>query len=240
MDRGVLTVHRAFKTFFRPAQLQSYQRGVMRYEYRGIPCLKSPIDIAIYLRLIHDSGCRTIIEIGSKAGGSALMFRDFARSIRGEKVSIVSIDLQKPEIEFEGVRFLRGDVCDLSDVFAANNLWSLPRPWLVVEDSAHTAVACASALAFFAMHLQAGEWLVIEDGSLEELGLADRYDGGPNEAIAAFFQTHPRIFEVGEQYCDMFGRNATYNPNGYLRRTDTPLPPPSIESAGSAGSTSRT
>jgi cephalosporin hydroxylase len=215
---------RSFKTFFDPTQLQAYQRGVMRYEYRGIFCLKSPIDVAIYLRLIHESGCRSIIEIGSKFGGSALMFRDFAYAVRGPEARIVSIDLQKPEVEFEGVRFLEGDVHDLSAVFAANDLWALPRPWLVVEDSAHTAVACAAALAFFATHLQAGEWLVMEDGTLDELGLSDRYGGGPNKAIGDFLNVHPGVFEVGAQYCDMFGPNATYNPNGYLRRTGAPMP----------------
>ena len=139
-------MNRSFKSFLTPAQVEPYQRGVMGYTYRGVPCLKSPIDIAIYLRLLHDSGCKSLIEIGSKFGGSALMFRDFARSICGPDTGIVSIDLQKPDLDVEGVRFFQGDVHNLSAVFDANDLWSLPRPWLVIEDSAHTAAACRAAL----------------------------------------------------------------------------------------------
>jgi cephalosporin hydroxylase len=71
---------RDFSTFFKPGQLEAYHRGTMNYQYRGIPCLKSPIDLAIYLRLIWDAKPRTIFEIGSKAGGSALFFRADPRS----------------------------------------------------------------------------------------------------------------------------------------------------------------
>jgi cephalosporin hydroxylase len=213
---------RSFHTFFQPHQLAAYQAGVLGYEYRGVPCLKSPIDVAIYLRLLHDLQPGAIIELGSKHGGSALMFRDFARAIVGLDVPIVSIDREPPEVRFDGVRFLEGDVLELASVFARHGLEPLPRPWLVVEDSAHTADACRAVLAFFAARFGPGEMLAMEDGSLVELGLGDRYGGGPNVAVAEFLTGHPGVFEVATEYCDMFGTNATYNPNGYLRRT--PLP----------------
>ena len=65
--------------------------------------------------------------------------------------------------------------------------------------------------------------LAMEDGVLDELGLKERYGGGPNQAIAEFFESHPGLFEIGTEYCDMFGPNATYNPNGYLKRTARPF-----------------
>ncbi|MEL6622278.1 MAG: hypothetical protein AAFQ11_05340, partial [Pseudomonadota bacterium] len=43
---------RAFKTGFSPDFLKAYHAGVMRYTYRGIGCLKSPIDLAIYMMVI--------------------------------------------------------------------------------------------------------------------------------------------------------------------------------------------
>jgi cephalosporin hydroxylase len=210
---------RTFETFFQPNQLKRYQAGVMAYEYAGIPCLKSPLDISIYLRLIHDSQCRSIIEVGSRFGGSARLFRDFARALARLPVEVISIDLEKPDLEIEGVRFLEGNVHCLEDVFEKNALYELPRPWLVVEDSAHTASACTAALNFFADQLQSGDYLVIEDGILTDLGLGDNYQGGPNVAIDTFFRSNPDVFEIVVRYCDMFGYNATYNPNGYLQRT---------------------
>jgi len=54
---------------------------------------------------------------------------------------------------------------------------------------------------------------------LDELGLTGRYGGGPNRAIAEFLTAHPDAFEIDTRLCDMFGTNATYAPNGYLRKT---------------------
>ncbi len=55
----------------------------------------------------------------------------------------------------------------------------------------------------------------MEYGVLDELGLSERYDGGPNRAIAEFMSERPRVFEVVTELCDMFGTNAT---NGYHRK----------------------
>jgi len=214
----VTSVVRSFATAFCAAQLQAYQQGTLSYLYRGIPCLKSPIDIAIYLRLLFEKRPRTIFEIGSKHGGSALLFRDMARMMEFPS-EVVSIDISPPrEAAVDGVSFLAGDVRNLEGVFLAASLWSRPRPWMVIEDSAHTFEACTAALAFFAQNLQAGEYLVIEDGVLADLGLSDRYDGGPNRAIEHFLKKSPDVYEIDTSYCDMFGVNATYNPNGYLKK----------------------
>ena len=215
-------MNRSFKTFFAAGQLPSYQAGTFRYRYRGVPCLKSPIDIAIYLSLIHEAKPRTIVEIGSKHGGSALMFRDFME-LAGAEGNVVSIDLQRPDLSVPGVRFMEGDILRLPEVLRDDFLDELPRPWLVVEDSAHTFEACTSALGFFAGRLMPGEWLTIEDGVLDELGLDSKYDGGPNRAISQFFQRYPDAYSVSARHCDMFGANATYNPNGYLQRTAAPF-----------------
>ena len=209
---------RSFKTAFSADFLPAYQAGTLNYRYRGVPCLKSPIDLAVYMRLLWQEQPATLIEIGSKHGGSALFFADIVRSF-GLSTSIVSIDLVPPEgIADERIRFFSGDVRRLEAVFGAHALYGLPRPWTVIEDSAHTLEGCAAALDFFAAHLRAGEIFVMEDGVLSELGLDSRYDGGPNRAIAEFFATRPEVFDIAAEYTDMFGANATYNPNGYLRR----------------------
>jgi cephalosporin hydroxylase len=66
-----------------------------------------------------------------------------------------------------------------------------------------------------------GDVLAIEDGVLEDLGMGAKYLGGPNRAITGFLKDQPDSFEVAKELCDMFGRNATYNPNGYLRKKRT-------------------
>ena len=209
---------RSFKTPFPGSVLQPIQRGVLSYKYKGVPCLKSPIDICIYMKLLWDLKPGTIIEIGSKHGGSALFFADLMQSY-GLETHVYSIDLERPDLTDPRITFLEGDVNHLDDSFAAHGLSDCPRPWFVNEDSAHTYAGCLAALRVLGREMQTGDLLAMEDGNLVELGLSERYDGGPNRAIAEFFEASPDVFEIATELCDMFGQNATYNPNGYLRKT---------------------
>mgnify|MGYP005852686035 CR=1 FL=1 len=210
---------RSFRTFFEPGQLEAYQAGVMGYRYKGRQCLKSPVDVAIYLHLLEVLRPASIVEIGTREGGSALLLADMAAMV-GLAPQVVSVDIAPPAQPPADPRiiFLAGDVHDLAAVFGAGGLRALPGPRLVVEDSAHTRAGCRAALDFFADALDPGDYLVVEDGVIDDLGMSDRFDGGPNRAIADFFAERPDVFEVDEGLCDMFGRNATYSPNGWLRR----------------------
>ncbi|MEW9917974.1 CmcI family methyltransferase [Marimonas sp. MJW-29] len=210
---------RSFKTPFTRPQLGAYHNGVMQYHYRDVMCNKSPIDIALYLHLFHAVQPATFIEIGTKFGGSALMFRDMAKMYDME-TQIVSIDRAPPMVDqrFKGIRFVQGGVMALERTFEAHWLFDLPRPWILSEESAHTYDACMAVLDFGARHLLAGEYLIIEDGVLAELDLADRFDGGPSRALATYLDRYPEVYKIDTAYCDMFGTNATTNPNGYLRK----------------------
>lgn len=210
---------RSFTTAFTGPMLESYQAGVMAYTYKGVRCLKSPIDMAIYMRLIWDLKPRTLIEIGSHSGGSALLFADLLGNLGCPETPVISIDLAIPKgVGDSRIRFLEGNVLELAQLFEAEGLSAMPHPWFVTEDSAHSYEGCMAALGFFAGRMQAGDILAIEDGVLEDLGMGSTYEGGPNRAIADFLHAHPDSFDVVRDLCDMFGENATYNPNGYLRK----------------------
>ncbi len=210
---------RSFKTAFTGLMLQDYQAGVMAYRYKGVRCLKSPMDVSIYMRLIWDLQPLTVIEIGSHSGGSALLFADLLANLCHINTPVISIDLVIPAgVQDSRIRFLQGSVLDLGLVFEREGLDCLPHPWFVIEDSAHSYAGCMAALTQFAKRMRPGDILAVEDGVLEDLGMRERYDGGPNRAINDFMTANPYSFEVAEEYCDMFGTNATYNPNGYLRK----------------------
>lgn len=211
-------MNRSFRSAFDSKFLQDYQAATLRYTYKDFRCIKSPVDLALYMHLIWQLRPGTIIEIGSKEGGSALWLADMI-STYGFQCDIYSIDLQPPEnCKHPRITFLQGDVHNLDPVVADLLSDRQDAPLLVIEDSAHTFAGCSAALNTFAKIMTRGDVLVIEDGILDELDLPTDYQGGPNRAIGEFFDSNPDVFEVMEQYCDMFGPNATYNPNGYLRK----------------------
>ena len=208
---------RDFATLLHTDQLEALHKGVARYRYRDVLCQKNPLDVAIYMRLLWDVRPGTIIELGSNVGGSALLLRDMARMANVD-CPVVSIDATPPQISFKGISFIQGDAFSLRKTFRRHKLHASPRPWLVIASSAQTFAACTALIEFFGEALRDGDYLVVEDGALANLTPEDQYQGGPNAAIAKYLETHPSAFDIVTAYCDMFGPNATCNPNGYLRK----------------------
>jgi cephalosporin hydroxylase len=196
--------------------LMKIQQGTMAYRYRGLPLLKNPFDLALYPLLLEQAKPATLIEIGSYGGGSALWFADQRPGMR-----VLSIDLEPPaDVAHPNVTFLRGDASNLSRVLTDDAMNAIARPLLVVEDSSHVAGTTAAVLAFFDRWLRAGEYIVVEDGILTAMRVAETYDGGPLRAIHEFLARSGGggKYEVDRTFCDYFGRNVTWNVDGYLRR----------------------
>ncbi len=197
--------------------LMKIQAGTMAYQYRGRPLQKNPFDLALYVTLLERTRPRTLIEIGSYMGGSAVWFADQARSL-GFDMQVLSVDLQAPAItNMPSVQFLQGDARALASTLPPGLMETLPRPFMVVEDASHMASTTAAVLEFFNPWMRAGEYLVIEDGILSDMRVADQYEGGPLRAIDHFLERHPGRYQIDRRLCDYFGTNVTWNVNGYLR-----------------------
>lgn len=199
-------------------QLMRIQEGTMAYRLLGRSLLKNPFDLALYPMLLERLRPRTLIEIGTHDGGSACWFAGLA-DLLGLDLRIVTIDLEPPtDLDHPAIEVLRGDAESLGDVLPPSRLADLARPLLVVEDSSHRAATTLAVLEFFDPWTQPGDYLVIEDGILTAMRVADLYDGGPSSAIATFLSRHGDRYEIDRALCDHFGPNATWNVDGYLRR----------------------
>lgn len=212
---------RPFRSTLPPEALDRIQAGVLRMTYRGIPCLKSPFDLALYMRLIQRLRPRTVIEIGTKHGGSALWFADML-SLHGlDDARVISIDIEPPPgFADDRVTLIRGDAGALSEALTSSMMSELAHPLLVVEDSSHLYDDVLAVLEFFNGHLSAGDYLAVEDGILSQFThpTYERFADGPNRAVAEFLTRHDGEYEIDAELCDFFGYNVTYNPNGWLRR----------------------
>ena len=201
--------------------LGQVQAGTMRTRYRGVPFFKSPFDIGLYLQLLSRLAPRTVIEVGTRFGGSALWFADMlcAQGVPSPRVIGVDIDPQAGFVD-PRITFLRGDASRLGDVLTRDLLAGLVHPLLVVEDSSHFYEHSKAVLEFFDPWLHAGDYVVVEDGIVSQMPgeIYQRYENGPNRAVAEFLARRGDDYEIDASLCDHYGRNVTYNPNGWLRR----------------------
>ena len=99
---------------------------------------------------------------------------------------------------------------DVSEAKAFNTI-------MVIEDASHVYEDSLRALRKFSPLVSRGSYYIVEDGIINELGREEGFHGGPLRAIREFLFENNN-FVVDRTYCDMFGTNATFNVNGYLKR----------------------
>ena len=212
--------HRDYASSIPQPFLGRLQDAVHHYRYKGIQMVKSPFDIALYPLMIWDLKPRTIIEIGSKEGGSALWLADQIRNFNLD-CRIHSIDLIRVEsVQDPLVSFYRGNGRSLQGVLSQETLRNFPRPWLVIEDADHSFQTSYAVLNFFDPWLYASDIIVVEDGIMSDLYPASFPDSssGPHLALKHFLGEHREEYKIEAAYCDFFGHNVTWSSNGILRR----------------------
>ena len=155
-----------------------------------------------------------IIEVGTNKGGGALYMADILDTI-GKGV-IHTIDIEKksdPSLLNHPRIKLFTDGWEHYDLKQAEGFAKI----LVIEDGAHTYECSIGAIEKLAHLVTVGSYLIVEDGILDELGMKEKFNGGPVRAIDEFL-AHNKDFVIDRGWCDLFGKNATFNVNGYLKR----------------------
>lgn len=195
--------------------LEGLNKGHHKVTYKGVKAIRCPFDYVIYQMIIGDVRPDLIIEIGSHEGGGAMYLADLLRiyDIDGEVHTIdIHNSAQKNITGYTNIKFFRNG--------AENYDLNLTKKFskiLVIEDAAHTYECSKNAIRKFADVVSKDSYLIIEDGIVNELGVEKEYGGGPLKAIREFLPIHPEYI-VDRKWCDMFGRNATFNVNGYLKK----------------------
>jgi cephalosporin hydroxylase len=185
--------------------------------YRGIQTLRCPFDYVIYQMIISEIKPDLIIEIGTNKGGTTLYLADLMNIIGHGMIHSIDITrsanpmtLQHPRVKL----FDKGwQGYDLSEAAGFSKI-------MILEDGTHMYEDTIGTLRKFSPLVKNGSYLIIEDGIISELGREKGFHGGPLRAIREFLAENID-FKVDRKYCDLFGKNATFNVNGYLRREDS-------------------
>jgi cephalosporin hydroxylase len=194
--------------------IQSIYEGHHLVTYKGIKAIRCPFDYVIYQMIICELKPDLVIEIGTNIGGGALYIADLLDANgKGILHTIDIIDLVHPKvkehtkIEFFAEGWENYDL-ELTDKFETI---------LVIEDASHLYKDSIGILNKFNKIVSKDSYFIVEDGIINELGLEKNYEGGPLKAIREFIPNHPEYI-VDRKWCDMFGKNATFNVNGYLKK----------------------
>jgi cephalosporin hydroxylase len=198
--------------------LNSIYDGTFKVTYRGVPAYRCPFDYLIYQMLIFEVKPDLVIEIGTNFGGSTLYLSDLLKL--GNHYGVVhSIDITSKKTSAFSSLFL-----DTGNVYLFADGWQnydidLTKQYkkiLVIDDGSHHYQDILGAWQKFSPLVLVGSYYIIEDGVIEDLGMSLKYNGGPLKAIREILPLDGWI--VDRRFCDLFGKNATFNVDGYLKR----------------------
>lgn len=157
-----------------------------------------------------------IIEIGTYKGGSSLYYSDILNILGGER-EVHTIDIEDL-VDSEEVlnnknikRFLGG--YQNYDLNLIKNFSKI----LVIDDGSHHYSDVIGALNKFSTFVSKDSYFIVEDGVVSNLNMESYFDGGPQRGIKCFLSENQN-FIIDRHYCDFFGINATFNPNGFIKK----------------------
>jgi len=212
--------------------------------WKGVAFGKSAYCVATYTQLIQELQPKTIIDIGSWCGGSALWFADMTEILVGKDFcKVVSTDIcgdnfhekakAHPKIEFHEI-----DSNRIDELFTEEFCKTLPHPWFACEDG---HFGFQKIMETFHKRMLPGDYLMVEDTApvfdqFYRARIDSKLQGKiftEEEAAAAHEEQdvtmekgvitqkygldYPDKYRVDSKYQDMFGYNAGKSMNAMLK-----------------------
>jgi cephalosporin hydroxylase len=195
--------------------LKTIEIGHHNFEYNGLKSLKCPFDYLNYQMIIDEVKPDLIIEIGTHFGGNSLYLADLLQLRNRGVLHTIDVneygDLSKLDLHPRIKRFLGGyENYDLNQIMEFENV-------LIIDDGSHQYRDVLNSLNKFNKFVTTNSYFIVEDGVLSELGYEESHEGGPLRAIEEFLKEN-KNFIIDEKWINFFGKNATFNPKGYLKK----------------------
>ena len=210
--------------------IKKQSKGKYLTVHCGLQLLKTPEDMVVYQQMFWHIKPRTVVELGTYTGGSAIWMGEMFKTM-GLDCHCYSVDYdhsllpdEARRMKPDNVTFLLGDCRTIDKTLTPKMLSELPRPLIIIED-AHPDIF--DALCYFHKYLQVGDYYVAEDTSPDiptrvGMGLCLEYEAiGSNpklEELKKFVADHEEEYAVDSYFTDFYGYNSLSHWNGIIRR----------------------
>lgn len=199
--------------------LKPIEIGTQKTYYKNIKTARCPFDYVMYQMIIFELQPDLIIEIGTSEGGSCIYYADLLDIIGKGKIHTIDITDNRVNPQDENANHVRvqffTDGYENYDLKNAEGYETI----LIIDDGSHTYEDVLASLKKFNSLVSVGSYFIVEDGIIDHLGVevSKWFNGGPNRAIKEFLINNDS-FIIDRKWCDFFGKNATFNTNGYLKK----------------------
>jgi cephalosporin hydroxylase len=185
--------------------------------YKSLQLYKTHYDYTIYPMILQDIKPKTIIELGSGNGSSAIWMNDLCKSFQLD-TKMYSLDIYDVNIYLKGkkmykplldINFIQGDVYNIEKYFPVNLLEKLEHPWLIIEDCHHNTY---NMMVYFHTFLKQNDYIIIEDP--DEIDFKTELHG---LSLIKFMKEYHNQYVIDTKYCDFFGKNNCSFPDSIFK-----------------------
>jgi cephalosporin hydroxylase len=184
--------------------------------FLGVPCFQHPFDAWVTQEIICEVQPDVIVECGSLAGGSALLWASVLDQLGDGRVVAIDRDDRLHAAAarhklWSRVDWIIGSTTD-PEIVADVHLRCDGKRTMVILDSDHAADHVGAELDAYADLVSPGSYMIAQDGFVSDLD--PEHGPGPREAVEKFLARDDRFAPdpVRERML------STFNPGGFLRR----------------------
>jgi len=186
----------------------------MNLSWFGHQVVKCPLDLWIYQELLLRTRPDFIVETGTWYGGSALYFAMLFDHLGNGHVITIDNDVKPNRPEHPRISYITGSSVDSAVIAQVQEAVGSHRA-MVVLDSDHHAGHVYEEMLVYSPLVQIGDYLVVEDTTVNGHPAFPDFGPGPMEAVDKFLYENDEF--VIDQRCERF--LMTLYPRGYLRRS---------------------
>src|SRR5262245_33149365 len=189
----------------------------------GVPTLQNPNDVWIHQEIISEVKPDFIIEAGTAAGGSAILWAMILEQVN-PKGKVITIDImdqldkgvkdrRKFPIWKRRVEFIKGSSTD-AKIVAKLAKRVKGHKAVVILDSDHSKNHVLNELNAYAPLINVGSYLITQDTNVNGHPVYKDFGPGPMEAVQEFLATNKQFESDLSRERLLF----TMHPKGYLKR----------------------
>ncbi|MUL63423.1 rhamnosyl O-methyltransferase [Mycobacterium sp. CBMA 234] len=189
--------------------------------WMGVTTWKSVSDMWNYQEILFDLKPSLVIEFGTNQGGSALFFSTIMKRI-GHPFKVLSVDISHKNLDSSArldpdILFVESSSIAPAIVEQIQRLKEeFPGKIFAILDSNHSMEHVLAEMNLLRPLLSSGDYLLVEDSTVNGHPVLPGWGPGPYEAIEAYEQKFPDDYTHDVAQENKFG--FTFAPNGFLIR----------------------
>jgi cephalosporin hydroxylase len=185
----------------------------------GHPSAKCPLDLWIYQEILFERRPDVIVESGTFLAGTAFFLACMCDLIDNGRVITIDIRERQPHRRprHPRIEYRTGSSTAPEVVAGVKEALQPGERVMVILDSNHRREHVLGELQAYSPFVTPGDYLIVEDTNINGHPVAEDFGPGPMEAVDEFMAENQEfsIDEAREKYF------MTFNPRGYLRRTES-------------------